>query len=60
MKKKLLIIGNKIPSYNIENIINNFDFVVRLNRLNNYELTGIRTDLLLVDPHNGYYKLLLQ
>lgn len=60
MKKKLLIVGNKIPSYNIENIINNFDFVVRLNRLNNYELTGIRTDLLLVDPHNGYYKLLLQ
>lgn len=56
--KKLILIGNKIIDKNISNIIDNeFDYVVRVNRMNNYGITGTKTDLLVSDPHKIFFKL---
>ena len=37
--------------------IDKFDFVVRVNRMNNYGNTGTKTDLLAVDPHSEFFEL---
>ena len=37
--------------------IDKFDFVIRINRMNNYGNTGTKTDLLAVDPHNEFFEL---
>lgn len=55
--KKLIIVGNKKISKNISNYVDNFDCVVRLNRMQNYRLSGTKTDLLLADIHYQFIDL---
>lgn len=45
--KKLVLIGNKPISTDISSIIDSFDFVIRVNRMNNIPNTGYKI--------NGYY-----
>ena len=56
--KKLMLVGNKEGKTDISSIVDQFDFVVRLNRMSNYGKTGCKTDLLLVDPHPVFFKLI--
>lgn len=58
--KKLIIVGNKVIDKDISKEVESFDMIVRLNRMNNWGNTGTRTDLLLVDPHKVFFKLLTQ
>lgn len=51
MKKKLLLIGNKPMDENYSNIIKEYDFVVRINRMTNFEQTLGKCDLWLADIH---------
>jgi hypothetical protein len=55
--KKLLLVGNKVDNIDRSKEVDSFDYVVRLNRCNNFGLTGTKTDLLLVDAHKGFYNL---
>lgn len=57
-KPRLIVIGNKIIDKDISNKVESFDFIVRFNRMSNWGMTGTRTDLLLVDPHKNFFKLL--
>lgn len=62
--KSLIIIGNKpdIPwderynpiSYDYKNAINSMDYVCRINRMNNYGLTGTKTDGLYIGGWKDY------
>lgn len=54
---KLIIVGNKIIDKDISKKVDNFDYVIRLNRMSNYGNTGYRTDLWLADFHNEFFKL---
>ena len=55
--KKLIVVGNKLMEQNLSDKIDKFDFVVRINRMNNYGNAGTKTDLLAVDPHNEFFNL---
>lgn len=57
MKKKLIIVGNKEITKDVSEVIESFDCIVRLNRMNNYGFTGTRTDILLADIHKGFLRL---
>ena len=50
-KKKLLLIGNNELSDDFSSIINEYDMVVRVNRMTNYENCKGKTDLWLCDVH---------
>lgn len=55
--KKLLLIGNKPLCGDFENVIKDYDMIVRVNRMMNYhECTG-KTDLWLADIHSSAEKL---
>ena len=54
---KLIIVGNKLIDKDISQTVDNFDCVVRLNRMSNYGKTGHKTDLWLADFHNEFFKL---
>ena len=56
--KKLILVGNKQIDVDISKEVEQFDVVVRLNRMNNWENTGKRTDILLVDPHPVFFKMI--
>lgn len=56
-KKKLVVVGNKMISSDLSSKIDSFDFVFRLNRMNNYGLSGKKIDMLAVDPHIEFFKL---
>jgi len=55
--KNLIVVGNKQMKQNLSEKIDKFDFVIRINRMNNYGNAGIKTDLLAVDPHNEFFNL---
>lgn len=57
MMKKLIVVGNKPIEQDLSKEIDNFDFVIRVNRMNNYGNTGSKTDFLAVDPHNEFFEL---
>jgi len=57
MKKKLVLVGNYVDKVNRFKQIQSFDFIVRYNRMNTLPLSGIRTDLLLVDPCEAFFRL---
>lgn len=42
---RILFIGNKQISQDFSQIIDNYDFIVRYNKMDNYGLTGTKTDL---------------
>lgn len=60
MKKKILIIGNKVLSKQLTqeqiDYINSFDIIIRVNRMNNIEQTGGRVDWWWVDHTITKYK----
>lgn len=55
--KRLVIVGNKVIQKDISQIVDSFDVVVRLNRMNNFGMTGKRIDYLLVDPHRLFFNM---
>ena len=55
--KSLVIVGNKDIDKDISKFVDGCDKVVRLNRMMNYGMTGIRTDLLLADIHEEFLNL---
>lgn len=55
--QSLIIVGNKVIDKDISQIVDSFDVVVRLNRMNNFGKTGKRIDYLLVDPHRLFFKM---
>lgn len=57
MKKKLILVGNREDKVDRSELVNSADFVCRFNRMNSFGLTGTKTDLLLVDTHNGFFEL---
>lgn len=57
MKKRLIVVGNKQIHVDMSKQIDSFDIVVRLNRMTNYGLSGTKTDILLVDLHREFFKL---
>lgn len=60
MKKKLLLIGNKPINENYSDIIKEYDFVVRVNRMTNFEQTSGKCDLWLADVHKNALELFKQ
>ena len=58
--KKLIVIGNKkeVSDKFCDYIDNTFDKIARLNRMMSYGKTGYRTDFLMVDLHNEFFKLI--
>lgn len=54
---KLIIVGNKIIDDDISQMVDSFDYVVRLNRMSNYGKTGHKTDIWLADFHDEFFKL---
>lgn len=57
MRKKLLIIGNKPLDKDYSGIIGDFDLVMRINRMLNYEKSRGKTDLWLSDVFESSEKL---
>ena len=57
MKKRMILVGNKVIDKDISDEIEQFDFIVRLNRMNNWGMTGTRTDILLVDANKQFFQL---
>lgn len=58
MKKRIILVGNKLIDKNISDKIEQFDIIVRLNRMNNFGMTGKRTDILLVDANTQFFQLI--
>ena len=54
---KFIIVGNKLIDKDISQIVDSFDYVVRLNRMSNYGKTGHKTDLWLADFHDEFFTL---
>ena len=44
MRKRLILVGNKPFTRDMSEVIDHFDFVVRVNRMNNYGLSGTKID----------------
>lgn len=57
MKKRLVLVGNREDRVDRSEFVNSADFVCRVNRMNSFGLTGTKTDLLLVDTHDDFFKL---
>ena len=56
-RKRLVVVGNLIDGVDRSAEINGFDYVIRGNRMNNFGSTGTKTNLLMVDPHNEFWRL---
>ncbi len=54
---RLAFVGNLEDGVDKSDVVESFDFVVRVNRMNNFGLTGTRTDLLLVDATPAFFSL---
>lgn len=54
---RLAFVGNLEDGVDKSEVVESFDFVVRVNRMNNFGLTGTRTDLLLVDATPAFFSL---
>ena len=53
----MILVGNKVIDKDISGEIEQFDFIVRLNRMNNWGMTGTRTDLYFADIHGEFLNL---
>lgn len=58
MKKDLILIGNKPNIKNISDIVDSYDYVLRVNRMQNYGLSGYRIDGLYICIWHQYLDLL--
>ena len=54
MKKRLLLIGNAPIPVDISKEVNTFDYVFRINRMNNLPTTGYRVDGVFIAAHNDW------
>lgn len=55
--KRLILVGNKEIFTDISPIINSFDYVFRINRMNNFEYTGERIDGIFLGIYNDYINI---
>jgi hypothetical protein len=55
-KKKILIIGNKICKIKSNIDLNDFDVVVRINKMDNYENISGKTDILYINCKEDYLR----
>lgn len=55
--KRLILIGNKELSTDISPIINSFDYVFRVNRMNNFGYTGERIDGVFLGIYKDYINI---
>lgn len=54
-KKNLLLVGNKPPyRTGLDVIVDSFDYVLRISRMNNFGLTGKRTDGVFIEANHQY------
>lgn len=51
--KKLLVVGNAPIDTDMSKELKDFDYIVRVNRMTNYERCKSKTDLLLLDIYVG-------
>lgn len=58
MKKDLILVGNKPDIKDISNIVDSYDYVLRVNRMQNYGLSGYRIDGLYICIWKQYLDLL--
>lgn len=53
--KRLILVGNKIPyKNNLAGMVDSFDYVIRISRMNNFGKTGHKTDGLYIEANHQY------
>lgn len=57
MKKELILVGNKPDIVNISSLVDSHDYVLRVNRMQNYGLSGTRIDGLYICAWREYLQL---
>ena len=57
MKKKLLLIGNGPIPIDISDNVNEFDYVLRINRMTNLPTTGDKIDGIFIGAYNDFFNI---
>ena len=58
MKKNLILVGNKVPNKDIASIVDTYDYVLRINRMNNLGITGFKINGIYLEANNHFKNIM--